>query len=103
MNTRIEEGSIRFRLTPDDYRILLEGKDVVQRIKAGRDFYVAVIPVTGKTRLDISGEGLTLCVSAESLKDLGDLGRSKYGISFKQGDAEISLQIDLKLQKNQVA
>ncbi len=51
----------------------------------------------------ISGEGLTLCVSAESLKELGDLGRSKYGISFKQGDTEISLQIDLKLQKPRVA
>ena len=103
MNTRIEEGNIRFRLTPDDYRILLEGENVIQRVKVEREFCVAVIPVTGKTRLDVSGEGMTLYVSAESLKELGGLGRSKNGISFKQGDAEISLQIDLKLQKPKVA
>lgn len=103
MNVRIEEESVRFRLTPDDYSRLLEGQNIVQRVNIGKIFHVSVIPVAAGTRLDISGEGLTLYVSDEALKDLGSLGRSKSGILFRQGDAEISLQIDLKQQKLKVS
>lgn len=101
MNLRIAENSFRFRITPVDIDMLLRGQDVDQRICIGAHcFTYRISPVASEKHmtLEMAAAGFCLFVPKATLADLRDLGRSKEGISVKQGDVEISLQLDIKTQ-----
>lgn len=104
ISLRIDEESIRFRITLDDLEALLDGDSILQRVTAGAAFVEsAIVPVwKGDMNLDLHEARFTLSVPHQTLEQLRDLGRSKNGISVQQGEVEISLQIDLKTQPKKV-
>lgn len=106
MNLRISENDFRFRITPQDLDMLLNGRDIDQRICLGAHcFGYRISPVTRERemKLEMAVSGFCLLVPRETLEDLRDLGRSKEGISARQGDVAISLQIDIKTQMKKAA
>lgn len=105
ISMRFDAEGIRFRVTPEELGLLLKGQDVVQRIVTGTgSVEYSIKPVAeGDMRMAIEGMRFTLSVSRSSLERLRDLGRSKKGIAVKQGNADISLQVDMKTQPNRAA
>lgn len=106
MNIRIEEGNVRFRITPDDYNVLSGGGELRGGVNVGTGiigFRIVPVQAEESTRLEAVGCNLDLFVSRSMLEELNSLGRSKSGIVIRQGDAEISLQIDMKQQKKTAA
>lgn len=106
MNLKISENSFRFRITPEDLDNLLRGQDVDQRVCIGAHcFTYRISPVAPdkEMRLTMAVAGFCLSVPRETLERLRDLGRSKSGISVRQGVVDISLQIDIKTQMRRAA
>jgi hypothetical protein len=102
MNVRIDEEGIRFRIVPSDLSVLLGGGELKQRVSIGADnFEYRIVPIVSgqEMALEMNGNGFILSVPPAALEQLRGLGKSKNGISVKSGDAEISLQVDLKAYK----
>jgi hypothetical protein len=53
--------------------------------------------------LEMAVAGFCLSVPRAALEELRGLGRSKEGISFRQGGVDISVQVDVKAQMKQAA
>ena len=106
MNLRISENDFRFRITPQDLDMLLNGRDIDQRVCIGAHcFGYRISPVTRekKMKLEMAVSGFCLFVPQETLLALRDLGRSKEGVSIQQGDVVLSLQLDIKTQMKKAA
>ena len=106
MNLRIEENGFRFRITDNDLQSLLQGCDINQHVRVGRQgFSYRIAPVSDKKEmvLEMADSGFCLYVPHKSLECLRDLGRSKEGISVRQDETEISLQVDIKKQLRKAA
>jgi len=105
MNLRLSENSFRFRVTPEDLDILLQGQGVGQKVFLGKEsFEYMISPVlAGEMNLEIESAKFNLSVPHQVLEELRDLGRSKEGVSVVQGDVGISLQLDIKTQKRKAA
>lgn len=106
MNLKISENNFRFRIAPDDLDRLLRGQDVDQRVCLGAHcFTYRISPASAGTKmeLEMAIAGFCLTVPREILEELRDMGRSKNGVSVKQGDVDISLQVDIKTQMKRAA
>lgn len=106
MNLKISENNFRFRITQEDLDNLLRGQDIDQRVCLGAHcFTYRISPVTldREMRLEMAIAGFCLFVPRKILEELRDLGRSKNGISIRQGGVEISLQVDLRAQVKKAA
>lgn len=106
MNLRIAENSFRFRITPQDLEKLLHEQDIDQRICLGSHcFTYRIAPEKRGERinLEMAVAGFCLSVPQARLEELRDMGRSKEGLIFMQGDVEISLQLDIKKQIRKAA
>ncbi|MGZ9097480.1 MAG: DUF7009 family protein [Micavibrio sp.] len=106
MNLRIAENSFRFRITPADLDMLLKDHDVdLHNYIGAHCFTYRISPRTLEKHmiLEVAAAGFCLFVPKATLADLRDLGRSKEGISVRQGDTEISLQLDIKTQIKKAA
>lgn len=101
---RIDKESIRFRISPVELEKLLEGVCIPQSLMTGESIIEYSITPTseGKMKLGTREMKLSLVVPRQDLEYLRDMGRSKKGVSVKQGDAEVSLQVDLKMQGRDV-
>lgn len=102
---RIDKDSIRFRISPVELEKLLEGESLPQYLMTGgRNIEYSISPTQeGKMQLDTHEMKLSLLVPQRDIESLRDMGRSKKGISIRQGSAEVSLQVDLKMQKRDIA
>jgi hypothetical protein len=97
MSMRIDEDSIRFRIAPDELATLLETGKLDLRIAIGsRNFGYRIACGAPEMTLDVAPEGFTLAVPRSTLEQLQEMGRSKDGVSVRQGGIEVSLQVDLK-------
>lgn len=106
MNLRISENNLRFRITPEDLDALLAGREIDQRICLGAHcFAYRISPVTHEKdmTLEMAAGGFCLSVPHSLLLALRDLGRSKEGLSGRQGDVGLSLQLDIKTQMRKAA
>jgi len=106
MNLRISENDFRFRITPQDLDMLLNGRDIDQRVCVGAHcFGYRISPVTREKtmKLEMAVSGFCLFVPRETLEALRDMGRSKEGVSMQQGDVTLSLQLDIKMQMRKAA
>lgn len=99
MNVRIDESGVRFRIVPDDLTALLAGQRLEQEVAIGTQsiFYEIVPADAGEMALTAQNMRFTLVIPRRALEELRDLGRSKKGISVRQGDADVALQVDLKV------
>lgn len=102
MNVRIDKEGFRFRIIPADLSALLEGKELVE---SACGFTYRIVPVFSGLLMELrmANHGFYLLVPQATLEELRDMGRSKEGIGIQQGDAEISLQVDLKAQGRKAA
>ena len=99
MNLRISENSVRFRITAEDLEILIQGRNIDQRICMGAVcFSYRISPVSSgmDMRLEMGGNGFSLSVPRNDLEQLRALGRSREGISILHDGVDVSLQLDLK-------
>lgn len=98
MNLRIDETGMRFRISPAELEALLRGEEVANRVSFGvKAVELKIVPASsGDIALDVEEDRFILTASRFALLELRDLGKSMQGISATQGDAEISLQVDLK-------
>lgn len=106
MKLGIGKNSLRFRISAEDFERLICGEKLATALHlGGGDFYTSILPVEGEGRMQaaFADNGISLSVSQGVLSALRDLGRSKEGVSVKQGDTVISLQIDLKTVPRQQA
>lgn len=106
MNLKISENSFRFRITPGDLDDLLRGCDVDQRVCIGHHcFTYRISPVSRgeEMSLEMAVAGFCLYVPRAALEELRGMGRSKNGISIRQGNVDIALQVDLKEQMKRAA
>jgi hypothetical protein len=105
MTMRVDEKGVRFRVSPDDLENLLNGRTLARRLDIGAGAVeFRIVPVNaGDIHLDVDGKRFTLSVSRFALEELKSMGRSAEGISARQGEAEVSLQVDMKATIHKIA
>ena len=106
MNLKIAENSFRFRITPKELDALLNGQEIDQRVCLGSHCFayrVSPFALGQDIELEMAVGGFCLYVPRRDLEDLRDLGRSKGGISSRQGGVELALQVDIKEQMKRAA
>jgi hypothetical protein len=105
MNVRIDEKSVRFRIAPDELKALLRGDSVSHFLKVGAgQLSYSVLPVRdGAMTLQVMQSALILSAPLADIERLQNLGRSKEGLVVQQDELNVSLQVDLKMQKRDAA
>jgi hypothetical protein len=105
MSIRLDEEGIRFRIAPEGLALLLQGQPLLQHIPTGMSsVQYRIVPAdSGDMVIEIRDMEISLSVPRVSLEALRDLGRSKKGIFVRQGNAQIALQVDMKVRANKAA
>jgi len=95
MNVRIDKDAVRFRITSEDLAVLLQGSEIAHQIL---NFKYRIVPSADAAGMDLktSDQGFVLTAPFALLHNLQGMGRSRDGLSVRQGNVEVSLQVDLK-------
>ncbi|PCI57242.1 MAG: hypothetical protein COB36_02965 [Alphaproteobacteria bacterium] len=103
MNVRFEEQDIRFKISEEELKHLMQGHIV--RVSLGllvNSMTVLINPnalgedMEVKHVLDDDTSYITLLVPSNILVDLHNMGKNRDGIEVKQGDLTLSLQVDVR-------
>jgi hypothetical protein len=104
MNVKLEEGALRFRISDEELRTLLQGYGLsVSLTIAGKTLSAFIVPgdpAAGFSPL-YEQDNIRLQVPPEKLKELERLGRSRDGIFQECGGVLVSLQVDFRTQKKE--
>jgi hypothetical protein len=105
MNLRIDEQGLRFRVTPEDLRRLLDDGAISHTLGDGNGKFFCGIELSPDANVffRFGTDGLRLYAPRSVLEELDEMGLSRQGLSFRQGDTEISLQVDIKAQAGRLA
>ncbi len=98
MNIRMGGGSVRYRISCEELRRLLEGGRVEETlVLAGKPVLLTVESSGGDELICIYEEGwIGLKTPKKSLQELEQKGRRKEGIVSTADGSTLSLQVDLK-------
>lgn len=103
MNVRIEESNIRFKVTEDELKMLLNGRCVHTKVTLLDKTLVASITPKGtekymvpKLILDNTDAYLNLLISPLTVKELFNMGPSRTGLQHKIGGLSVTLQVNMK-------
>lgn len=109
MNVRIEEQNLRFKITEEELKALLDGHPVHARVDLLDKAFVATINPTGrgeamepKLVMDDNEVYLTLLIPPARVQELSDLGRSRAGLQEEAGALSINIQVDLREDSRKV-
>lgn len=102
MKLRIENQNLRFKISEDELKYLLEGYPVHTKVILMDKMIVAIINPTGrggtmeaKLVLDFHDAYLNLLVPPLMVQELSDMGKSREGLKQNIGDVSVSLQVDM--------
>ncbi len=94
MNLRIENLNLRFKISEDELRSLIDGE--VLETNALITVKVKVSEYGDDLSIDYEGRNLTLEVPKSKLLELSSMGRNRDGISASQAGISLSLQVDVR-------
>lgn len=103
MNVRFEEQNIRFKISEEELKQLMQGHIV--RVSLGilvNSMIVLINPnalgeeMEVKHVFDDDTSYITLLVPSHVLVDLHNMGKNRDGIEVKQGDLTVLLQVDVR-------
>ncbi len=106
MKLKIENGSLRFKITEDELQKLRTGKILNEAVNIAGSRLAFIINPAGETDAMISSyrDGFVrLIVSPALIEELAGKGRSKEGIEDEHDGLKLSLQVDVRRQKAQAA
>ena len=94
MNVRIEERNLRFKISEEELEILLNGG----ALKVEAMIVAQIKPIDNGDDISVNYDeaGLVLSVPKPKLLELSAMGKSRDGLSVKQGDLSLSLQVDIR-------
>ncbi|MGH1378752.1 MAG: DUF7009 family protein [Alphaproteobacteria bacterium] len=103
MNIRIEEQKIRFKISEEELKELMEGHIINSHIDFMANSMTVLINPNAlgdnmevKHVFDDDMSYITLLVPSHILSDLNDMGKNRDGVSAKQGEVSLSLQVDVR-------
>lgn len=108
MIVKFSDGSITFKITEDEMRQLLADSSLEKKIMIGQKQFGMAVDLNAHRysddkresplRLipDPSGFGVLMLATREEIQKLADLGKNREGISVKNGDLEVILQVDVR-------
>lgn len=108
MKVKISEETVVFKLTEVEMERLLADQFLETKINIGQGhFYIAIdlnahkeFPDYKESPLrllpDRSETCLMLYTTPEEIKKLADMGKDRDGLSFRSGDIECRLQVDVR-------
>ncbi len=103
MNVRFEEQDIRFKISEEELKHLMQGHIV--RVSVGFSLNSVTILINPnalgegmevKHIFDDDTSYITLLVPSHILVDLHNMGKNRDGIVVKQGALSLSLQVDVR-------
>lgn len=106
MNVRFADGSIRFRITSDEFQHLLGGKALTVEVPLGgsRSFRASVSAIhIGAWQLDSDPTGLWLRVPHAELDafaaQLPSRAGAEHVFQTHGGEVQVAVEVDVKTQK----
>jgi hypothetical protein len=114
MNVKISEQSITFKLTEEEMRSLLAATPQDMTFDSGQGCLRAALVPFGDEEEDRSdglhplpplslriepgpqGTNLVMHISRQAVESLADMGKSKDGISARQGGISLKVQVDMR-------
>lgn len=103
MNVRIDENSLRFRITEEELSQLLQGQELNMETVIGQNcFQAEIIPDPQDKRIfcHMTQESrLSLHIGQAHLRELADMGRNRKGVEAMQDPLQISLQVDIRADR----
>lgn len=103
MNVRIEDQNLRFKITEDELKVLLDGHCLHVRVDLLEKSLVATINPNGHGRdiepklvMNQNNTCLHLLVPPSRVQALFDLGKNRDGLVQEIGGVSIILQVDMK-------
>lgn len=106
MNVKIDGQGLRFRVTAAELEQLQKGVTLQESLQIGRRGLVIVIDpvaVTDNLTAIYDEDRIRLLLSPAKVKKLASMGRSREGLEDVTDDLTISLQVDFRTQKRQLA
>ncbi|PCI99933.1 MAG: hypothetical protein COB14_05130 [Alphaproteobacteria bacterium] len=103
MNVRFEEQNIRFKISEEELKQLMQGHIVRVSLGLLVNSMIALINPNAlgegmevKQVLDGDTSYITLLVPSNVLVDLHNMGKNRDGIVVQQGELSLSLQVDVR-------
>ncbi|MBK7362556.1 MAG: hypothetical protein IPJ01_09700 [Micavibrio sp.] len=110
MNVKIENKSLRFKITEEELIVLMEGHCVHQEIVIMDKALIVVINPQGRgtgieARLvqDKNEAYLNLLLPPSKVQKLSDMGRSRAGLQQQMENLSITLQVDVRADSRKAA
>lgn len=103
MNVRFEEQNIRFKISEDELKQLMQGHLLNVSIGLLVNSMIVLINPNSlgeemevKQVFDGDTSYITLLVPSHVLVDLHNMGKNRDGIAVEQGELSLSLQVDMR-------
>jgi len=109
MNVRIQEQSLKFKITHSELGDLLKGQKVQSALNLPQaNFRVCILPCGTINELQVrmtsekGGDVMSLIAPQRLLQKLQDLGRNRDGVTGQFGNVRLTLQVDYRKEKNTI-
>ena len=107
MNIKIAGNAITFKITEEELNALLSGAPLEEEVALGANrFSIAISTVPRpssegpQTFVALSSDAaharFTLHTTMDEIKKLSDMGKNRDGLSVRDGDLDIALQVDIR-------
>lgn len=102
MNVKIDGEGLRFRLSEDELKTLLNGGTLQETLRIGRRTLGIAVDSVGASDdlIAVYDENtIRLLVSPDKVRELSSMGRSREGLEQTAHGLTVSLQVDFRTQK----